>query len=84
MGIVVYSLLWVMQDLYHQPYQELLPQLGIQFPGLGFPQIVISSTRDLSHFSSLTKELSLTMVSPGSHVSFSMLTRSRPCNQQNN
>ena len=20
MGIVVYSLLWVMQDLYHQPY----------------------------------------------------------------
>ena len=24
MGIVVYSLLWVMQDLYHQPYFESL------------------------------------------------------------
>ena len=24
MGIVVYSLLWVMQDLYHQPYDERL------------------------------------------------------------
>ena len=22
MGIMVYSLLWVMQDLYHQPYWE--------------------------------------------------------------
>ena len=22
MGIMVYSLLWVMQDLYHQPYQH--------------------------------------------------------------
>ena len=23
MGIVVYSLLWVMQDIYYQPYHEL-------------------------------------------------------------
>ena len=24
MGIMVYSLLWAMQDLYHQPYRSLL------------------------------------------------------------
>ena len=29
MGIMVYSLLWVMQDLYHQPYHSitLIPSL---------------------------------------------------------
>ena len=26
MEIVVYSLLWVMQDLYHQPYESLEPK----------------------------------------------------------
>ena len=25
MGVMVYSLLWVMQDLYHQPYHQRLP-----------------------------------------------------------
>ena len=25
MGIMVYSLLWVMQDVYHQPYDEQSP-----------------------------------------------------------
>ena len=25
MGIMVYSLFWVMQDLYHQPYHGILP-----------------------------------------------------------
>ena len=41
MGIVVYSVLWVMQDLYHQPYYPKVwmkaggvSGLGIQ--GLGF------------------------------------------------
>ena len=34
MGIMVYSLLWVMQDLYHQPY------FGLRLESLGF----ISST----------------------------------------
>ena len=28
MGIMVYPLLWVMQDLYHQPYHPLQPRLG--------------------------------------------------------
>ena len=27
MGFMVHSLLWVMQDLYHQPYQWVLPWL---------------------------------------------------------
>ena len=31
MGIMVYSLLWVMQDLYHQPYH-----LGFLFNFCGF------------------------------------------------
>ena len=29
MGIMVYSSLWVMQDLYHQPYVRSLPVTGI-------------------------------------------------------
>ena len=28
MGIMVYSLLWVMQDLYHQPYENSLVMQG--------------------------------------------------------
>ena len=27
MGIMVYSLLWVMQDLYHQPYCTIVDEL---------------------------------------------------------
>ena len=47
MGIMVYSLLWVMQDLYHQPYDYksfIAPSLvlrlgwlrGFRFRGRGF------------------------------------------------
>ena len=28
MGIMVYSLIWVMQDLYHHPYEEAFRVLG--------------------------------------------------------
>ena len=31
MGIMVYSLLWVMQDLYHQPLEQ--PHVLLQTPG---------------------------------------------------
>ena len=35
MGILVYSLLWAMQDLYHQPYHK--PEAGTK-PEAGPPQ----------------------------------------------
>ena len=40
MGIIVYSLSWVMQDLYHQPYDALTnpasseSELGVRIAGL--------------------------------------------------
>ena len=35
MGIMVYSLLWVMQDVYHQPYTVWSLELGFGVSGLG-------------------------------------------------
>ena len=35
MGIMVFSILWVVQDLYHQPYYRVLlknPGKGFSFP----------------------------------------------------
>ena len=33
MGILVYSLLWVMQDLYHQPFSPILDAMGFRVQG---------------------------------------------------
>ena len=41
MGFMVYSLLWIMQDLHHQRTEN--PRLGIG--GLGFGQGVLASRR---------------------------------------
>ena len=44
MGIVVYSLLWVMQDVYHQPYCSTPPknlETGLRTIRAGSPYILL-------------------------------------------
>ena len=50
MGMMVYSLLWVMQDLYHQPVDDINPALPIIRNILYFRKLRVTKVmQDLYH-----------------------------------